>query len=85
VIEKPLPLPYPKNGTGGLIAREEKTSYGLGKGPMGLGNMVGLDERSRDHYRHGNGPRTEHVFTETANETKLRVAPQKRPSRQLVC
>jgi hypothetical protein len=66
VIEKPLPLPVPSNGAGGLLAREPRTSYGGGKLPMDSGDMVSLDERSRDQYRMGNRTSSDHVITEVS-------------------
>jgi hypothetical protein len=71
VIEKPLPLPEPTNGVGGLIAREESATYGGAKPPKDLGALIRLDARSRDHYRVKNGMSSDHVVSDveaTRNE-----------------
>ena len=95
MIEKPLPLREPTNGTSGSIAREERTSYGGGKQLMDSGAMMSLDARSRDHYRSGNGRNTDHVITEVGASRRNRITPslsakhwgvpEKKPSRRLSC
>ena len=95
VIEKPLPLPERNNRAGGSMVREGRMSYGGGKSPADSGAMVSVGARSRYHYQQGNKTITDHVITEFAwprltKKTprvvvKPRGAPEKAPSRQLVC
>jgi hypothetical protein len=63
VIEKPLPLSVPTNGTGRLLVREDKESYGGGKPLSNLGSTESLDARSRVLYQENDKRSSDHVIS----------------------
>jgi hypothetical protein len=63
VIEKPLPLSMPTNGTGRLLAREDGETYGGGKPLSSLGAMLSRDARPRDLYQENDKRSSDHVIS----------------------